>query len=387
MPAYLMLALLCGLLLHTHSHAGEKTLAAWETLEGCRLVDAPLNDGDSFLVRHGDQEYSFRAYWVDAPERADTDTERVREQAQYFSIPAAQVTETGELARQYTRKFLRGTFTVHTRWEDARSDHNQRFFAILEKDGAYLSQELVAHGLARIYGMPTKEKWPGGPTPRSYLGHLKNSERQAQQTQAGIWGLAGGSLQMSGLETLIATSEGGEPGAPILQVPGTEKQEVVDTININTASLETLETLPGIGPALGQRIIAARPIASVDALVEIPGIGANTLAGFRHLIVTEDPPPPEKTVAFYQADLERYLDQEVVVVVEAVEALEIESPAGFRAVRLKTAFEGEAGGSITAYLPDEFYDSFIRFYAEPGKEFTGVLYQQQDEVVLVYRRQ
>jgi DNA uptake protein ComE-like DNA-binding protein len=385
MPAYLYFALLfCGLLLQ--AQAEPKSVAGWETLEGCRLVDSPLNDGDSLLVRHEDQEYMFRIYWVDAPEPADSAMERVREQAQYFSISEAQATESGELARRYTRKFLRGAFTVHTRWEDARSDQNRRFFAILEKDGAYLSQELVANGLARIYGMPTQGKWPGGPTPRVHLSRLKNSERQAQRVQVGVWSLATGSRQMSGLETLIAASEGASE-LITLQVPGMEQQEVGDIININTASLKELETLPGIGPALGQRIIAARPIESVDSLVEIPGIGANTLAGFKYRIITTDPPPPENTVAFYTADLEQYLDQEVVVVVDRVAAVETESPAGFRAVRLETAFKGEAGGSITTYLPDEFYDSFMQFYAEPGKEFTGLLYQQENEVVLVYRRQ
>ena len=54
-----------------------------------------------------------------------------------------------------------------------------------------------------------------------------------------------------------------------------------DRVNINTADSATLQTLPGIGPALADRIIEYRtangPFASVDALTDVAGIGDRTL--------------------------------------------------------------------------------------------------------------
>ncbi len=59
-------------------------------------------------------------------------------------------------------------------------------------------------------------------------------------------------------------------------------------IHINTASQSDFETLPRIGPALADRIVAFRddqgPFASVEGLLDVPGIGELTLAGMRDKI-------------------------------------------------------------------------------------------------------
>lgn len=62
-------------------------------------------------------------------------------------------------------------------------------------------------------------------------------------------------------------------------------------VNINSADQAALETLPGIGPALAERILEYRdangPFPDVDALQNVSGIGPATLDEIRDQITVE----------------------------------------------------------------------------------------------------
>lgn len=81
-------------------------------------------------------------------------------------------------------------------------------------------------------------------------------------------------------EQLLVPAEGEVPAGAGVVADG--------RVNLNTADRAALETLPRVGPALADRIIAWRqangPFTSVDDLLAVSGIGEKTLAGFRDLV-------------------------------------------------------------------------------------------------------
>jgi competence ComEA-like helix-hairpin-helix protein len=240
----------------------------WEVLKNCRLAANAAADGDSFHVVHQGRQYIFRLYFVDAPETDAELSERIQDQAIYFGISAAHVPRAGGQAARFTREKLSSReFTVVTRWENALGRSKLvRFYALIFANSQNLAAELVANGWARIYG--ARASWPGGPQTAEFIEDLKKSEKTAREQRRGIWN-----------EQAYSRNGHGPVGAPV--VGNNPNKAVPDRLNINNASPEDLQTLPGIGPKLAQRIVTHRPYRKIQDLERVPGFGKKTIERLR----------------------------------------------------------------------------------------------------------
>jgi len=56
-------------------------------------------------------------------------------------------------------------------------------------------------------------------------------------------------------------------------------------VNVNTASIEQLTTLPEVGPEIAKRITEARPFSEPNDLLRVKGIGEKTLEKMKPRLV------------------------------------------------------------------------------------------------------
>ncbi len=228
----------------------------WVILENCHFIVNPANDGDSFHASVGSKEYIFRLYLVDAAETDELN-------------PARAFVQT--------------------------------------KDGD-LGEQLVRNGLARNYGF--KAAPPGLKSSRQEVEKLQQLEDEARQEKIGGWGVNAGRLNVRAQKPApfsvfvfeksrqppaaspmnsAAPTSGTPPLRPSIPTnspiepkqPHAKEKIALARIDINTATEKELKMIPGIGPVMAARIIAARPFRSADDLKRVSGIGDKKYAKIR----------------------------------------------------------------------------------------------------------
>ncbi len=229
--------------------AGYLTLPAYaaELISIKDVVLTDLKDGDSFKVQAAGRELHLRLYYVDCLETSAAGFlgERVRQQQNYFALTHhGSVLQLGKQAAEFTQRVLARPFTIHTSYAKAPGSSSIRYYAFVEThDGKDLGHLLVAQGLARIYGKTHAA--PDGTSSAAHLTALMDVRAVARREQTGVW-------RDSGLVDL-------------------------PPYDLNTASREQLQRIPGIGATISARIIAGRPYSSVQELLDIAGIGPKKL--------------------------------------------------------------------------------------------------------------
>ena len=298
----LALAIVCA----AQVDVGARESKDWIILENCRLISNPANDGDSFHASAGAREYIFRLYMVDAPETDAMTPGRLVEQAKYFTITVPQAIEVGEAAKEFTREKLSQPFTVFTRMSDAMGRSKLgRFYAFVQTKDGDLGEQLVRNGLARNYGY--KAVPPGLKNSRAELERLQQLEDEARTEKIGGWGVSAGRLNMHpqkpvSFSVFVAEKNSRARTLPLTNMPSatpifrpsattispveankshTKEKIELGRIDVNTATEKELKMIPGIGPVMAARILAARPFRSADDLKKVNGIGDKKYAKIR----------------------------------------------------------------------------------------------------------
>jgi competence protein ComEA len=272
LPAFLWFA--------TASLAWAVPVAEMQKFPQSRYLGSEASDGDSFRVElEPGREQVIRLYFVDCPETTagqENDQRRLREQSAHFGVEAPMITmEAGRKAREEVARVLSRPFAVQTVFTSAlgRSTWPRVYAFVTMADGKDLGEYLVEQGLARAYGVGRTT--PAGVSVEEAREHLLDLELQAALQKKGLWSRTDpaklAALREARRKELRQEEEdfGLRPSEPV---------------KVNTASLEEIDRLPGVGPVTAQKIAEGRPYANLADLSRVPGVGEKTLEQIKDMV-------------------------------------------------------------------------------------------------------
>jgi len=136
----------------------------------------------------------------------------------------------------------------------------------------YVSGEVVRPGVYRLesdHRVADALNEAGGPTADANLDRINLALRLNDEDQVHVPAVGSSNSETVGLTGASPSSTSGK-------------------LDLNAATVEELETLPGIGSVRAEAIVEHRtnhgPFEHIDDLVEVTGIGDGILGSIRHLI-------------------------------------------------------------------------------------------------------
>lgn len=161
--------------------------------------------------------------------------------------------------------------------------------------GSTVPSEVVVH-VAGAVGRPGVQRLPGGSRVVDAVDAAggANPDADLARVNLAVPVQDGQQVYLPRVGEVPPTPVGGAGGAGGAGGPSTDSpgdgpgSPAGQPVNINTASADELDTLPGVGPATAEAIIAYReqsgPFTSVDQLLDVRGIGDAKLAQLRDLV-------------------------------------------------------------------------------------------------------
>jgi competence protein ComEA len=109
-----------------------------------------------------------------------------------------------------------------------------------------------------------------------------------------VGGLILGAALIGGTAFADKKAEKAPAEKPAEKAPAEKAQAKVAMVNINTATQEELEALPGVGTEYCHHIIMGRPYAKTDELVTKNILPKETYAKIKTMVVAKAEPAPKK---------------------------------------------------------------------------------------------
>ncbi len=201
-----------------------------DTPQADRFSVTRVVDGDTIIIDYHGVEERVRLIGINTPESVH---------------PSRWVEHFGPEASQFTRELIEGTI-VRIEFDEQQRDMYWRLLAYVWLDEIMLNARLLEVWLAAVSTRPPNVR---------YLERFIEEERRAQL--AWVWMRARDDLPAS--DASLASASSSPPSS----------QSSVQSVNINTASLDELQRIQHINLERAQEIITLRPFGSVGELVRV----------------------------------------------------------------------------------------------------------------------